>query len=828
MKYFFLLLSVILAATVPAYVHALDNDGAPEVPQQIEKTANPEDAAVEPFFLPTLQDPADVSGFFFAAEQLRQQTKDKELPDSSLRSIEFMYLLAFRFAKGPAAVEAGKSLFAFFFAQGRYAEASDIARDWINEFGPDWNMYRNIYDAFIAQNDATNALAVVGELSKVLPSAAKNRATELAWMEYNARSKAHDYSWAVNGPPFIKTKYPDIYTSKIFRLYADWSDAPQNLMALARFRAAANEKNYSEATASAIPILSTLSATDTPRVWISELGKSLYGAGAFQNGMEFFSAALGFQAPSAPEILSEPNTSPLPVLNRERISTENRWVMAFYLARMYQGIKDTQTAASLYIELVPLSFSNDDSDSALWYWLDITMDTIAATNAVLDDLGQDEANSLHAMRALEISALTQASILWKKPSFFEDIVGEYMRQLLRESAWDDVVRLCALMSQKLTPALRGPLLYLSGRLIETGRSAIDLASESDFWRWLNPADSAANEKGPSIYYRAILRENGIEEHYRTLAAWRLSIEPSILANAPVLGQSFDIESAIASLYPDAQSPPVRDDALKDSLDFIDQSLNFGLETLAANQTAALSSFNNDALLWLAMKFVEHEQYYPALRIGRETLNRKAFSNTEISYALLYPRAWPQHFIELSSLLGIAEPLVYAIVRSESLFNQKAVSRSGAVGLSQLLPGTAEETAKGLKMSSYALFDPRDNLTIGLTYYGYMLQRFANKPTRAIAAYNAGPSRMAQWTQAWGSLEDDLLIELYPVEEPRQYTKNITSAALYYGKMYYGIAPQDMLDFIYGMKPLPSAANAPSVEISTSESPTSATPDTVDH
>ncbi len=825
--------------------------------------------------LPTLSEPADPSGFFFAAAQLRAQAKDAGMTADQQQLAEFMYTLALRFAKNPAAKEAGESLFSLLSDSGRSAEAAAIAREWIQSFGPEWNMYRNLYDALMAQGSYAEALAVVSELSSALPGQAKSRPTELAWMEYNARFAMQDFRWAANGPPFIKTKAPDTYVAKIYRLYAAAPDIPQTTAALALFRAAATEKEYTEALANALPILSTFSMPDTPRAWVSELGKSFYGAGAWRQGLDFFSSALGLTnqnsatkpaasdsaaiagdskgeaaskgtahngaAATAADINGEaaggvqkPNAAP-PSLDRSRIPSELSWVMAFYLARMYQGLGDSQTAASLFIELVPLAFSGEDSDSALWYWLDITMDSIAATDFLLNELGQDEANAMHARRALELSALSQAATLWKSPSYFEDIVADYMRRLLREGAWDDLVRLCALMSRKLTSAMRGPLLYLSGRLFETGRATVDLSSDSEFWKWLSPPSQTSltsasagtqqehQENGnqssttglantsqgapqnASLFYQAILRESGIEEHYRTLAAWRLDIDPPLLANVPVFDRSFDVVAAISSLYPDAENPPVSDDTLKGLLDFIGQSLDHGLETLAADQVAALSPFSTDALLWLAMKFTQHEQYYPALRIGREVLGRASATRPELGYALLYPRAWPEHFSALTAPRNIAEPLAYAIVRSESLFNQRAVSRSGAMGLSQLLPSTAAETARGLKMSQYALFNPQDNLTIGLTYYGYMLQRFDGRPVRAIAAYNAGPSRMAQWARDWGSLEDDILIELYPVAEPRQYTKNITSAALCYGKLYYGISAKDMLDFLYGIKSLSQEA-----------------------
>jgi len=857
----------ILLCAAPSSLAALDPDEVQRqpVPQPEAIATTQEGTPASPslpqasLMLPTLSDPADPSGFFFAAAQLCAQAKDAGMTVDQQQLAEFMYTLALRFAKNPSAKEAGKSLFSLLSDGGKFAEAAAVAREWIQSFGPDWNMYRNLYDALMAQGSCAEALAVVSELSSALPGQAKSRPTELAWMEYNARSAMRDFGWAANGPPFIRNKAPDSYVAKIYRLYAAAPDVPQASAALALFRAAATEKKYTEALANALPILPTFSMPDTPRAWVSELGKSFYGAGAWRQGLEFFSAALDMGGPNSAtkagasdgaaqngaaaasaDINGEPTggaqkpTATPPSLDRSRIPSELSWVMAFYLARMYQGLGDSQTAASIFIELVPLAFSGEDSDSALWYWLNITMDSIAATDSLLNELGQDEANAMHAKRALELSALSQAATLWKSPSYFEDIVADYMRRLLRQGAWDDLVRLCALMSRKLTSAMRGPLLYLSGRLFETGRATVDLSSDSEFWKWLSPPQttmasapagaqhehqengnqgstagllntSQGASQNASLFYQAILRESGIEEHYRTLAAWRLGIDPPFLTNIPVFDRSFDVVAAISSLYPDAQNPPVSDDTLKGLLDFIGQSLDYGLETLAADQVAALSPFSTDALLWLAMKFTQHEQYYPALRIGREVLGRASATRPELGYALLYPRAWPEHFSALTAPRNIAEPLAYAIVRSESLFNQRAVSRSGAMGLSQLLPSTAAETARGLKMTQYALFNPQDNLTIGLTYYGYMLQRFDGRPVRAIAAYNAGPSRMAQWARDWGSLEDDILIELYPVAEPRQYTKNITSAALCYGKLYYGISAKEMLDFLYGIKPLPQQA-----------------------
>ncbi|HPD70049.1 MAG TPA: hypothetical protein PLZ66_07375, partial [Rectinema sp.] len=505
-----------------------DAEKAPESkpPEILEpepsKKLEPEPALPPSLFLPILTEPFDPSGFFFAAEKIRTQASEQKtnLTEDQQKLIEWMLEIAFRFAKNPAGQEAGKSLIKVLSNQKKYGEAAAIAREWIQVFGPNWNIYRSLYDCLMAQNAPQDALALVAEISKVVPAMAKSHPSELSWMEYNARAAMQDYTWASNGPPFIRTRTPDSYITKIYRLYAAAPNVPQNLAYLALFRAAATEKNYTEALANALPILSTFSATDALRQWITELGRSFYGAGAWKDGIAYFSQALNLPIINSEESNGEENSQgnadteadaeiaaevaaevdanaqneaepraeiapqegapreaaskevdgsehipdsklTIPPLDRERIPSENSWVMAFHLARSYQGLGQNQTAASLFIELVPLSFSEADSDSALWYWLDITMKSIVTTSMILDDLGEEDANALHAKRALEISALSQAAALWKSPSYFEDIASEYMRRLLREGAWNDVVRLCTLMSQKLTGTMRGPLLYIS-------------------------------------------------------------------------------------------------------------------------------------------------------------------------------------------------------------------------------------------------------------------------------------------------------------------------------------------------------------------------------
>ncbi|NNG00122.1 MAG: lytic transglycosylase domain-containing protein [Desulfobacteraceae bacterium] len=91
--------------------------------------------------------------------------------------------------------------------------------------------------------------------------------------------------------------------------------------------------------------------------------------------------------------------------------------------------------------------------------------------------------------------------------------------------------------------------------------------------------------------------------------------------------------------------------------------------------------------------------------------------------------------EASSQYGVSFPLLKAMIRAESAFNARAVSKKGAMGLMQIMPFNL----KRLEIDD--AFNPRQNIMGGTRYFKTLLERFQGQVSLALAAYNAGPTKV---------------------------------------------------------------------------------------
>jgi soluble lytic murein transglycosylase len=118
-------------------------------------------------------------------------------------------------------------------------------------------------------------------------------------------------------------------------------------------------------------------------------------------------------------------------------------------------------------------------------------------------------------------------------------------------------------------------------------------------------------------------------------------------------------------------------------------------------------------------------------------------------------------------------LVLAFTRAESRFRPDAVSNTGARGLMQLMPGTAQLMDHSIT-SEKQLEDPSYNLDLGQRYLAQLLGQMNGNLVELAAAYNAGPGAITRWMGTRGTMMQDplLFIESIPAGQTRDYVKRV--------------------------------------------------------
>ncbi|MFA4964625.1 MAG: lytic transglycosylase domain-containing protein [Thermoleophilia bacterium] len=131
-------------------------------------------------------------------------------------------------------------------------------------------------------------------------------------------------------------------------------------------------------------------------------------------------------------------------------------------------------------------------------------------------------------------------------------------------------------------------------------------------------------------------------------------------------------------------------------------------------------------------------------------------------------------------------LVAAVISTESGFDERAVSSSGAVGLMQVLPATAAQIARetgGVAFEAADLEDPRVNVRYGSYYLRRLLDEFGGDTLAAVAAYNAGAARVAVWLDDAAADGRRLRTADIPFPETREYVRRVLERRRLYRELY---------------------------------------------
>jgi soluble lytic murein transglycosylase len=130
-------------------------------------------------------------------------------------------------------------------------------------------------------------------------------------------------------------------------------------------------------------------------------------------------------------------------------------------------------------------------------------------------------------------------------------------------------------------------------------------------------------------------------------------------------------------------------------------------------------------------------------------------------------------------------LLAALARQESEFNPKATSPANARGLTQILPSTGRQLSRQLRVPYTAarLFQPKLNLQLGAYYLKSISDQVGGRWEAALAAYNAGLSRVNNWS-SWGEFREPAeFVETIPFTQTREYIQIILRNAEIYRRLY---------------------------------------------
>jgi soluble lytic murein transglycosylase len=440
-----------------------------------------------------------------------------------------------------------------------------------------------------------------------------------------------------------------------------------------------------------------------------------------------------------------------------------RFRLLFFAARI------ARQRGSVHIELferaLPLASDAPDeqSDACIWYILD---------------------SALSQSPDAAIKYLETYISQWHDDGYFSDVVDKLSRELVLKRQWESILKTFTLL-QGHSGAMEAQFAWIIGRAIEGG-----YLSQNEINRAVIATGGAASpgirSEAAAILYMRIAYDKAVNtgraQYYRLLSSAALG-EPFLVLPEPS----------------EAKITPGR--AESDEMQFLLGFFKNSAAQFAPRWIRLLeSSLSPDELRRLAESLAAAGQFQDSIRLVSLYAGRDGYQITLSDLELWYPRPFLELVGRLGKETGIDPALLFALIRTESAFNSNIVSRAGAVGLTQLMPATAEEMAARIRRQGgpdytgpgLNLRDPAVNIHIGATYLAYLNDRMGD-PLLALLAYNGGMNRVRRWSTAAAryagsavplNLPPDLFLETVEFAETRNYGRGVMAAAAIYRELYY--------------------------------------------
>lgn len=427
------------------------------------------------------------------------------------------------------------------------------------------------------------------------------------------------------------------------------------------------------------------------------------------------------------------------------VTGEAKYALEHARGRLYRSLNWWPQARSAFQGALALAVTSDDHKRTAWNWLNAW---------------------IHVRPTGALGPFLQVYAGTDDPSFFTDVFDNWVTELVQARQWGLLAAVWRDLGHRLPAADRATVGFILARL--ASYQLIDLVRE-----------------GIAVSPEALLQQVVQLQPYSYEA---------IVARA-VLGQPLE--------WPDA-GPPVEfraDERSREKVKLWDSMLAFGLGKAVAAQAAESTGPIDPAFVDRAVALLQsREQYRPSLQLLYRLLRDPGQILTRARAVRLYPKAYQALVTERAEAEGLEVSLLLGLIREESSFDPEAKSWVGATGLTQMMPATAAETAQRLRMKTYDLTLPADNIKMGARYLSTMV-RSQGRIYLALMAYNAGMGRIKPWKASLGKLPEEIFVEAVPIAETRGYVKKILTSTVMTGVLHYGKTVEEMVRLIYpGFEP----------------------------
>jgi soluble lytic murein transglycosylase len=207
--------------------------------------------------------------------------------------------------------------------------------------------------------------------------------------------------------------------------------------------------------------------------------------------------------------------------------------------------------------------------------------------------------------------------------------------------------------------------------------------------------------------------------------------------------------------------------------------NAGLNEFVGQEIAADPDSSGWSALAEAQIYASFGETYRAMRALKRAIPYAAsapIKSIPLAYwRILFPEAWWETVKTESAKNGLDPYLVASLIRQESEFNPSVVSYANAWGLMQIEPYEGKNLAHQEGVSGFQTFqllNPEMNIRLGCRYLKQLLDRFGGVEEYALAAYNAGESRVVDWQAAGPYHGMDEFVESIPFTQTREYVQAI--------------------------------------------------------